>query len=79
MRVCERVRTLFDTPLELFVEHRGEDGLEDLVVLCEDIDDRVQRVVTRRRHPFRLLQHNTTLATTTQLQHNYNTTLTTNA
>ena len=49
------VRTLPDTPVQLAVERLQQDGLQRVVVLREDVDDGVQRVVARSRHPLGLL------------------------
>ena len=48
--------TLLHTPLELVVQFVEQDGVEDIVVLREHVHDGVQGVVTRGRHPLRLLQ-----------------------
>ena len=48
--------TLIDTPSQLTVEIIDQ-WLGDVIVeLCEDIDNGVQRVIARRRHPFDFLQ-----------------------
>jgi len=50
---------LLDTPDELLVELVEEHVMQHLVKLGEHVDDGVQRMVTRCRHPLRLLQNNT--------------------
>ena len=54
--------TLLHTPLEHLVEVIQQQGVQHFVVLGKHVDDGVQCVVARGRHPFRFLPHRQTTA-----------------